>query len=469
MPELKMKLRTLGYLTEAKSNKVMLQRFFDQVVRREETNPQNLVIHSWDSLVGSTVVTRFIYSFDQVTDGKVEGRYHVGFNYPRCKESEVFKAISDGTIHEFATKPNGLKDLASTVIGNTALMDAEQKQHFFGLYSRFFHNNHYYMVNDEIIYGNPEDTLCTKHNKEYSEERYGNLTADDFIQLDEDKKSFAKILEKEMKTVKLFQNLFKIKRGKPEAVDLISGDREVTAEPKLEPITPNHDGYFTFFFDRDLLNELETSSSVSNFDYLHYDFILPSLTRIPYYVGDQGEDGFLIDPKPLEEGVMDDVLGEGADSAIQSIHKPFHTINRALTKLVVKNIAHPMLFKDAVNHVRMVAYLLSQRGEVIYSFNDPEIVETFVNDEIEKLQAIKDTGRDIGLDLNSWECWDYTNPEEPTIVEEVNFGARLQDGYSDGFINKVYEYCYQSGHPLFRPYTQLELVDSDGSEFLPKH
>lgn len=464
-----MNLRPLGYLNEAKANHTMLMRFFDQVVRREETNPQNLVIHSWDSLVGETVVTRFIYSFDQVTDNEVEGRFHVGFNYPRCKESEIFKAISNGTIHDLATKPNGLKDLASTAVGNTTLMDPQQKQFFYGLYSRFFHNNHYYMVNDEVIYGNPEDILCAEYDEEYSESRYGDLTASDFIELDKDKKKFAKVLEKEMKTIKLLQNRFKIKRKAQVVIPQYGDNKEVLAGPKLEPTKPDHDGYFTFFFDRDLLTEIEESSFVANKDSLHYDFILPSLTRIPYYVGDKGDDGFLIDPKPLEEGSMDDVLGEDADSAIQSIHKPFHTINRALTQLLLKHSKHSMLFKDAVNHVRMVAYLLSQRGEVIYSFNDPEIVEAFVNSEIQKLQLIKDSGRDIAIDLNSWECWEYTNREEPTIVEDVDFGARLQDGYSDGFINKVYEYCYQSDHPLFRPYTLLTPVDSDGSEFLPKH
>ena len=86
-------------------------------------------------------------------------------------------------------------------------------------------------------------------------------------------------------------------------------------------------------------------------------------------------------------------------------------------------------------------------------------VEKVANEIVE---ALNNKGGNIGLDLNTWYVYQYTNDgmaPVPLVSEGLNFRKTVYDVHTDRFIEILYTYMFGLTNPYIRPYTHKVAAD----------
>lgn len=202
-------------------------------------------------------------------------------------------------------------------------------------------------------------------------------------------------------------------------------------------VVKNHDLYFGFYIAKDAYR------------------IAPSLTRIEPHLPEGGE--LVIEQQPLKAEDWTHLEGVGF-GCVDHIIKAGNKLNAALAEFEDMPGRHPIITGMAKDMLHGAMVMLTQAGHMVYRYKyeaDKETVDNLTNDILTRLAALPGV---IGLDLNSWRVWDYTDIANPVRVDSIDLEGEIYNRYIDSFVEALYNHMVTLNSPLLRPYSTREAV-----------
>ena len=326
----------------------------------------------------------------------------VSYNLP-AGLFEIFKTKVRENRWEWMIRPNQIKELLHLTVG-------PKKEH------QFQHNrniiNHYLMNVNKLEYSLPEEAFTAE---QPNVDIWGDVTSGDIQHVEA---YFSKVA-----------NI---------GTDMI---RQIHANLKLLDADINtvkdHDLYFCFHIDKT-------------------DFtVYPSLNRINPHLPESGQVMIETQPVVIEDY---DYLSPIGRSAIATLNEASERFNVTVTGFLAAINKHPILVKFGEDLMLQLYGQLTGAGHMVYTFQyeaAKPLIEALANEVLGKLSKLDGI---IGLDINSWRTWDYTNIEEPVLVTAVDFESDIYNRYTESFMTAFYNYCITLNTPLLRPYSRREKV-----------
>lgn len=164
--------------------------------------------------------------------------------------------------------------------------------------------------------------------------------------------------------------------------------------------------------------------------------------------------------------------------AVRQINNYCKQINKAIQETRALLNQHPIIQQQFDEKLKVMLFAATHFTKMIYGFSaeyGEALVYEVVNDVLERLTRFdlkhrsdgvaKGLNWSIGLDLNSWVVWEYTDGKHPVRVTdpEVDFVNTLFNRYTESFIQALYAVLLNTRNPLIKPYDYREVADlSDG-------
>lgn len=217
----------------------------------------------------------------------------------------------------------------------------------------------------------------------------------------------------------------------------------IDADPKA---CKDHDLYFAFYTDN-----FRKSKSSEDFR------IGACLTKAyPHLAGNT----LIINSKEMDVNDLGfDPEGSSYMAAcnIEEAVKEFDGTVKDLTKYAEK---YPDLEGYIDEGILQIYMLISNHTEMIYRFNMEDgraAIEKVANE----IYAELSTRPNVGLDINSWKVWDYTTPDEPVLVKDLNYTETILDDYTPTFVDALSVFLRDAGNPMVRPYAKLTQITDE--------
>lgn len=476
-----MSLREMQFhKTHPKLAAVFQTIFDDLIVGREDVGQIETELYSYDTRVKDTVVTVFILRAEVTsilaTDGLVipPEVEVLGFCYPRELEQKVIDVSVNKDYETVFKVPNGIKDLETVEIKNLRF----QSPQFAELFSRYFNNEYYYILNRYTVHNDPrvvfaEPTPLTPE-QEAEAKVYDNFCLHDLPKYEKSKTTLIKELGTVLERIPKMYGRFRLKRKEVNPDNLVAvsgrtGDDFHASDYEERKV--DHDLYFTFIGDK-----VDDPLSV-------VDFIDPAFIRIPYYMDET--ESRVLEPLPFKNMDMPGQDGEDGCVAFAVGHKPdpsktvdldlYPTLwkiedtvahaNNLVHAFIKKWNYHPELLdktKDLLNTFLLIA---SNKQDLLYTFNDTSVLELHLNRILQRVDEMKEEQNkpdaEWGLDPDSWKLWDYADTSEPVAVPEWHLAEELADHYSESYVNFFTNYVRSVPHSSIRHYTVIKAVPED--------
>ncbi len=140
------------HLKNSKLAEVFNTIFNDLIVGRQDVETLETELYSYDIYVKNTILTVFIFRAEIVSLLGEKDVEVLGFCYPRELEQKIIDVSVNKNYQTVFKVPNGIKDLETVEVRNLRL----QSPGFSELYSRFFINPHYYILNAYPVHCDPK-------------------------------------------------------------------------------------------------------------------------------------------------------------------------------------------------------------------------------------------------------------------------------------------------------------------------
>lgn len=205
----------------------------------------------------------------------------------------------------------------------------------------------------------------------------------------------------------------------------------------------DHDLYFAFYTE----NYLKEQAS----DDFHIGACLTK--AYPHLAGNT----LIINAKEMDLDALGFEPHTPSYMAAQNIERTAAEFDATVKELYVYTEKYPDLKGYIQEGITQIYMLISNHTEMVYRFNmedGRDLVEKVAND----LYAELSTRPNVGLDINSWKVWDYTNPEEPVLVKDLDYTSTILDDYTPTFIDALSVFLRDAGNPMIRPYAKLTQV-----------
>lgn len=207
----------------------------------------------------------------------------------------------------------------------------------------------------------------------------------------------------------------------------------------------DHDLYMTFKMD---------GPDFTRFA-LRFDKVYPKVPEGGFFLGEG--DTCHVDIQP------GDTFTENVMRRLQVLEK---SINRDIMRARTNGNFGPDGTKAFNKEVKTILFAASHFSKRLYPFDaaaGKEQLEAAANEILGKLNAV---GGNIGLDVNSWICWQYQDDgSEPTKHTDptLDFKTSVLDSYTESFVNNLMGYLMDLQSPYVRPYHHLVKADpNDG-------
>lgn len=144
--------------------------------------------------------------------------------------------------------------------------------------------------------------------------------------------------------------------------------------------------------------------------------------------------------------------------SVQTIINAGENMNERLKAYMEEAGDNPVLKDYAKEMVKASFVMLSQASHQVYKFDGEDgkaLVESFANKILTDLEAMEGV---VGLDLNSWHLYDYTDPTNVVRIREVAFIDELLDCHTPSFVDALYAHMLNIPDPLLRPYSEIIAV-----------
>ncbi|EJI5696466.1 hypothetical protein NFI00_000169 [Salmonella enterica] len=326
----------------------------------------------------------------------------VSYNLP-AGLYEIFKNKIREERWDWMVRPNGIKELQNYSVG--------REERYQSLGNRHIINN--YLMNVNLAsYTLPESVFTQE---EPLANAFEGLHSGDFHHIDLRFQKVANITTDTIRQIRA--NL-----------TLIANDMNTVKD---------HDLYFGFFIDKD------------NFK------LAPALSRIEPHLPEGGT--FTLEQQPLNPADFAYLTSLG-QTAIETIQRAVDRLNQAIQGFFKEADRHPLLLAHAEDMITTTFVMLTQAGHMVYTFTyegGKTMVDALANDILDRLSKLDGV---VGLDINSWRVWDYTNPADPVRVNELDFESEIYNRYTDSFVTALYGYLITLTTPLLRPYSRREAV-----------
>lgn len=159
------------------------------------------------------------------------------------------------------------------------------------------------------------------------------------------------------------------------------------------------------------------------------------------------------------------VYGDRAYVVAKRVRNSMKAINREidhafnnLGKTGLRPEFRSWFLTDLANMLMATSHYLTE----IYNFklsSGGEYVDE-VSNEIQHMLACH--GGAIGLDLNSWIVWDYSdNTKPPVRVDALDIASMLHNHYTESFVQALYDKMIHIQSEYLRPYFHKEVVTED--------
>lgn len=316
---------------------------------------------------------------------------------------KIFKSKIREERWDWMVRPNGIKELQNFTVGR------EER------YQSFYNPNlinHYLMNVNLAPYTLPEAAFVTESSLATA---FEGLNSGDIHHIDLRFKKVANITTDVIRQIRA--NLA-----------LISNDLNTVKD---------HDLYFGFFINKDTFE------------------LSPSLSRIEPMLPEGGT--FVLEQQPLNPADFA-YLGALGQTGITTISNAVNRLNQAIKGFLVEADRHPLLLEYAEDLITQTFVMLTQAGHMVYTFTyegGKEKIDNLANDILGRLAGLPGV---VGLDINSWRVWDYTNINEPVRLTEPDFEGEIFNRYTDSFVTALYNYLITLQTPLLRPYSRREAV-----------
>lgn len=473
------------HLKNSKLAEVFNTIFNDLIVGRQDVETLETELYSYDIYVKNTILTVFIFRAEIVSLLGEKDVEVLGFCYPRALEQKIIDVSVNKNYQTVFKVPNGIKDLETVEVRNLRL----QSPGFSELYSRFFINPHYYILNAYPVHCDPKLTFVEPApltpEQEVEAAAYDRFCLHDLPKFEKAKTSLIKEMGVAFSRIPEMYGRFRLKRKDP-PTDLFAtcGAKPSLKAEDYEERKVDHDLYFTFLGEK--IEEVTPNPFTG-----YYDVLKPAFIAIPHYMEETGTrvvtpvpfDKVGVSPKSMQtyvekESDEEDLLlieEEDKDSLLfvdidlfevmDRIQTAFDHVNQMITTFIKKWGYHPELVSKTFETINMFSYVASQKQDLLYSFNSTEILEAHLNkvlgriDEMKAEQGVPDA--EWGLDCDSWVLWDYTNPDNPVKVPEWHLGEELVDHYSERYVEYFSGYSKSTPHKSLRPYVTTTVVPEE--------
>lgn len=187
------------------------------------------------------------------------------------------------------------------------------------------------------------------------------------------------------------------------------------------------------------------------------------MDKVPPCLPENGE--FHLGMRPID---LNDWTNESNEVivGIRKVSKVSQWIDQLIEESYKSLPDHPYAQGKFREAVRTRLFASSHFIKELYQMNPSDVkgyVEKVANDIV---TALNNHGGNIGLDLNSWKVWQYSDngmPPVPLVTEELNVRKNVFDIHVDRFMDILRSYLYTLKSPYIRPYANVVLADkSDG-------
>lgn len=435
--------------------------FDDLIVAKENVGNVNTEIYSYDKYVRDTIVTVFILRAE-ITDllkaeepGYVPEVETLGFCYPRELEQKIIDASISKKYETVFNVPNGLKDLATVEIRNLRLLSPQ----FAEMYERYFTNEHFYILNrysvqydPKIVFAEPAEPTPEQIE---ADKQYDYFCLKILPKYEKAKKSLITEIGKILERVPATYGRFKVKRKVPLDITVTSGAAlpEFNASD-FEERKVDHDLFYTL--TGELITSLDVHPLANTFMFIESAFI-----HVPHHM--KKEESRVLTPIPfsdLDESGL--TLDEDLHEVIGRIQNIVDTVNYMVYQFVMKWGDNAELIEKTMDTLNLFIHIASRKQDLLYKFNDRDIVEKHLNDVFTRIEDIKkERGVEVaewGIDPNSCKLWDYTDPAVPVEIPELDLDGELAENYSESYTDMFLQTMAYSGHPLVRTYQVIKPV-----------
>ncbi|CAK6617014.1 hypothetical protein AM427_004930 [Escherichia coli] len=209
------------HLKNSKLAEVFNTIFNDLIVGRQDVETLETELYSYDIYVKNTILTVFIFRAEIVSLLGEKDVEVLGFCYPRELEQKIIDVSVNKNYQTVFKVPNGIKDLETVEVRNLRL----QSPGFSELYSRFFINPHYYILNAYPVHCDPKLTFVEPApltpEQEVEAAAYDRFCLHDLPKFEKAKTSLIKEMGVAFSRIPEMYGRFRLKRKDP-TTDLLS-------------------------------------------------------------------------------------------------------------------------------------------------------------------------------------------------------------------------------------------------------
>lgn len=226
--------------------------------------------------------------------------------------------------------------------------------------------------------------------------------------------------------------------------DLVSKTIVIAEELKKIVTVKDHDLYLAFKATDSFTKMNVTLEKVSH--------------RLPEG-GDVNLGDAILDPEDWKcHGDRAYVVAKRVRNSMKAINREIEHGFNNLAKTGLRPGFKSWFLTDLANMLMATSHYLTE----IYNFNlaSGGVYVDEVSNEIQHMLACH--GGSIGLDLNSWIVWDYSDSTQPPVrVEALNIADMLHGSYTESFVQALYDRMIHVQSEHLRPYFHKEVVDAD--------
>lgn len=326
----------------------------------------------------------------------------VTYNFP-ANQSELLRAHIVSNDWQWLGTRNGIKELQDYSVGSRA-------EHRWGG-SPFVYNPHLNRLNRQL-YQLPRAVFFGDNN----DIDFGELESGDFHRAD---KAFTKVANVLKDVTKQINANLKL----------------IAADPRLKK---DHDLIFTYLVDKDT------------------QLVRPTLDKVYPKLPAGGE--MVLEQRPVVIDEWKDYPGLTM-TAITTMVGSVSRLNQAINEFLLHGEQHPILKQYVTDIMKAASIQITNAWQPVYTFKAEDgqaVIDEVANQLLTELAALPGVP---GMDLNSWETYDYTDRENPVKIETVDYYKSIACAYTESFMKALYEYLLGLQNPLFRPYSRIQKVD----------
>ena len=331
----------------------------------------------------------------------VVGNDDVTYNFP-ANQYELLKAnIVSGNWQWLAT-PNGIKELQHYSVGPRA-------EHRWGnsqfVYNPFLNRltRQIYQLPRDVFFGDNQDIDM------------GELESGDFLRADASFTKVANLLKDVTKQINANLKL-------------------IAADPRIKNA-----------------HELIFSCAV---DTTHYQ-AKPALDKVHPLLPEGGK--LVLEQRPI-------VIEEWAaypgltTTSVTTIVGAVGRLNSAIAEFMAHGEKDPLLAVYVKDLMNAATIQITNAWQPVYNFKQEEgkeLIDEVANKLLTELGELPGVP---GMDLNSWQTYNYADLENPVKYEGVDYYQSIACKYTESFVRELYNYLMGTQSPLLRPYARIQKV-----------